>query len=221
MGLITLNELREVEIVKVFILKADEYLGRLGYTEHGFRHLEFVARVARELLTELDYPPREAELAAIAGYLHDIGNVTGRKDHDKAGSLIAMDILREQGMPPAEVAEVISAIGNHDEGDGRVVSPVSAALILADKSDVHRSRVRNPDFSTFDIHDRVNYAVEKSKLCVNRCGMTITLNLTIDTEISQVMEYFEIFLSRMILCRRAAGFLNTHFSLVINGTRLL
>jgi uncharacterized protein len=221
MALVTLDDVRKNHKVRVFIDKADQYLGRLGYTEHGFRHTELVARVARKIMLDLNLSPREAELAAIAGYLHDIGNVAGREGHDLAGSMIAMDILQSLGMPPEEVAEVVSAIGNHDEAEGRVVNMVSAALILSDKSDVHRSRVRNPDFSTFDIHDRVNYAVDESCLIVNQKDMIITLKLNIDQKISHVMEYFEIFLTRMVMCRRAATFLDARFNLVINGAQLL
>jgi len=217
---ITLEDVRQDTRVNTYIQKANDYLGVLGFTEHGFRHTELVARVARNILNELEYNEREAELAAIAGYLHDIGNVAGRKGHCHAGALIAMDILKDLGMSPDEVADVISAVGNHDEEEGCVVNRVSAALILGDKSDVHRSRVRNTDFSTFDIHDRVNYAVKKSNLHVNS-DREIILELEIDTEISYVMEYFEIFLSRMVLCRRAAIFLDARFSLVINGARLL
>ncbi len=220
MAEITLEEVRQDPRVKTFIQKANDYLGVLGYTEHGFRHTGLVAREARNILNELDFDQREGELAAIAGYLHDIGNVSGRKGHCQAGALIALDILQSLGMPMYEVAEVISAIGNHDEEDGCVISRVAAALILADKSDVHRSRVRNTDFSTFDIHDRVNYAVESSCLHVNE-NRVISLELDIDTGISHVMEYFEIFLSRMVMCRRAASYLDARFALVINGAQLL
>ncbi len=217
---VTLEEVSSDPRVSTFIQKANDNLGVLGYTEHGFRHTELVARVARSVLTELNFPPREAELAAIAGYLHDIGNVVGRKTHCQAGAQIALDILKDMGMPLEEIADIIAAVGNHDEEEGQVVNRVSAALILADKSDVHRSRVRNPDFSTFDIHDRVNYAVESSQLHVNE-NRKVALELKIDTEISQVMEYFEIFLTRMIMCRRAANYLEARFALIINGAQLL
>ncbi|MGI6096982.1 MAG: HD domain-containing protein [Dethiobacteria bacterium] len=221
MAVVTLEHVRKHPKVKTFITKANEYLKVIGFTEHGFRHTELVARVARKILLELAYSEREAELAAIAGYLHDIGNVICRPDHDKSGALIALSILEELGMPYEEIADVIVAIGNHDEQQGKAVNSVSAALILADKSDVHRGRVRNPDFSTFDIHDRVNYAVKESVLNINAEERVITLELKIDTRISQVMEYFEIFLSRMIMCRRAASFLDARFGLVINGAVLL
>ncbi len=221
MTIVTLEDIRKNHKVRVFIDKANDYLRHLGYTEHGFRHTELVARVARKIIVDLNLSPREAELAAIAGYLHDIGNVAGREGHDLAGAMIALNILESMGMPPEELAEVVAAIGNHDEEEGRVVNRVSAALILSDKSDVHRSRVRNPDISTFDIHDRVNYAVDESQLIIDRQQMIITLRLNIDKKISHVMEYFEIFLTRMIMCRRAAAFLGTRFCLVINGAQLL
>jgi len=217
---ITLEEVKQAPRVKTFIQKANEYLGVLGYTEHGFRHSNLVAREARNLLKGMGFDSREGELAAVAGYLHDIGNVVGRKGHCQAGGVIALEILQDLGMPLEEVTEVVAAIGNHDEEEGLVVNRVSAALILADKSDVHRSRVRNPDFSTFDIHDRVNYAVESSHLTLKE-GRIISLELKIDTELSHVMEYFEIFLSRMVMCRRAANFLDARFALVINGAQLL
>ncbi len=221
MPAVTLKQVRDHPLVRTFIAKADQNLGVIGYTEHGFRHSELVAGTAARVLAELDGPSREVELAAIAGYFHDIGNVMGRTDHDISGSLIALKVLQELGMPLEEIADVIAAVGNHDEGEGRVVNRVAAALILADKSDVHRSRVRNPDIATFDIHDRVNYAVEDSCLEISREQRVITLRLKIDTAISQVMEYFEIFLTRMVLCRRAASFLQARFALVINDADLL
>ena len=221
MGAVTLEQVKMHPRVRIMIEKANENLGALGYTEHGFRHAEMVAKTAKRVLEELDGPAREAELATIAGYLHDIGNVMGRREHDVAGAIIAMQILDELGMPFEETADIIAAIGNHDEDEGQVVNRVAAALILADKSDVHRGRVRNPDFATFDIHDRVNYAVEDSRLTVDSRPRVITLVLQIDTAISQVMEYFEIFLTRMVMCRRAASFLNARFALVINDAELL
>lgn len=221
LGEVTLEHVRRHPKVKIFITKADDHLGSIGFTEHGFRHTELVARIARDLMLKLGYDKREAELAAISGYLHDIGNVIGRPGHNQTGSLIAMGILEDLGMPSEEIADIIGAIGNHDELEGKAVNRVAAALIVADKSDVHRSRVRNPDFSTFDIHDRVNYAAESSDLIVDSGERIITLKLKIDTNISQVMEYFEIFLTRMIMCRRATSFLDTRFSLVINEAVLL
>jgi uncharacterized protein len=218
---INLNDVQENKQVKTLISKADDNLGALGYTEHGFRHCRLTAKAARRLLLELGADQREAELAGIAGYLHDIGNVMGRREHDVAGAIIALGILQEMGMPLEEAADVSAAIGNHDEEEGRVVNRITAALVMADKSDVHRSRVRNRDISTFDIHDRVNYAVEESRLNINPEEKIISLDLRIDTSISQVMEYFEIFLTRMVMCRRAASFLEARFALKINEVDLL
>lgn len=219
--LLTFDDIQNNPTVITYIRKANENLGVLGFTEHGFRHTDLVAVTARRILLDLGYDPREAELAAIAGYLHDIGNVVERTHHYFIGALIAMDILKDLGMEEKEIAEVATAIGNHDERYGHPVSNISAAVILADKADVHRSRVRNRDFAKFDIHDRVNYAVEESALEIDGQNRIITLRLKIDTRISRVMEYFEIFLSRMILCRRAADFLDSRFALVINEAQLL
>jgi len=219
--LITLQDVKANPILDSFIRKGNQYLGAMGFTEHSYRHVNLVSSIARNILERLGYPERDTELAAIAGYLHDVGNVVSRNDHGISGALICFQVLTSMGMPPDEVATVISAIANHEEQYGQPVNDVAAALILADKSDVHRSRVRNPDFSTFDIHDRVNYAVEHSFVWVNEERRTITLELTIDIEICPVMEYFEIFLTRMALCRRAANFLKSSFELVINGAKLL
>lgn len=207
--------------VKAFIRLADESLGRQGYTEHGFRHAKIVARDARKVLKALGYDHREPERAAIAGYLHDMGNFISRAGHPQSGAGISYQVLRELGMPFKDIGMVLGAIGNHEEGKGEPVSPEGAALILADKSDVHRSRVRNTDPETFDIHDRVNFAAESSILSVDAEGRTITLELAIDTTMSKIMEYFEIFLTRMAMCRHAAEFLDCQFRLVINGTELL
>jgi metal-dependent HD superfamily phosphatase/phosphodiesterase len=220
-GLITLEAVKKNEWVKAYITSADDYLASIGYTEHGRRHCGLVANIAYNILSRLGIPEREAELSAIAGYLHDIGNAFNRKNHPFTGAVLAHTLLRDMGMPPDEVTQVCAAIGNHDENGGEAISRIAAGLILGDKSDVHRSRVRNPDMIKFDIHDRVNYAVENSFLRVDPEKRTITLELTIDTEISSVVEYFEIFLSRMVLCRRAASFLECEFNLVINQTRLL
>jgi len=220
-NLVTLQDVRCNSAVVTYIRKANENLAAIGFTEHGRRHADLVATTARRILLDLGYSVREAELAAIAGYLHDIGNVVGRTHHYTTGALIAMDILREMSMDDEEISDVISAIGNHDEEFGQVVSNISAAVILADKADVHRSRVRNRDFTRFDIHDRVNYAVQDANLDIDSQQKIITLQLTIDTYISRVMEYFEIFLSRMILCRRAADYLSACFALVINEIQLL
>jgi hypothetical protein len=212
---------RENPLVKEFIDAANSYLGALGYTEHGQRHVSLVANISRNVLYYLNYPSPVPELANIAGYLHDVGNVVNRHDHGQSSALIALSILEELKMPPEEIAIVISAIGNHEEETGDPVNPVAAALILADKSDVHKTRVRNPQMISFDIHDRVNYAVERSFLRVDPARKVIALEINIDTKISQVMEYFEIFMSRMIICRRAAKFLKCNFELLINEKKLL
>lgn len=205
----------------MLLRQANEHLGAEGYTEHGFRHASLVSAISRQVLARLDYAERESELAAIAGYLHDLGNVVSRAEHGRSGALLVAPILFELGMDPAEVATVIGAIGNHEDVVGQAVNAVGAALILADKSDVHRTRVRNPELVKFDVHDRVNYAAERSFLRVDGTHRTITLNLTIDVTMVPVMEYFEIFLTRMVMCRRAAEYLSARFGLVINGTTLL
>jgi len=192
----------------------------MGYTEHGTRHVGLVAKIARRVLRELDYPEREGELAAIAGYLHDIGNIAGRSHHGQSSAMLAYPILRELAMPPEEIALVLGAIGNHEEEYGEAVSPVSAALILADKSDVHITRVQTEDPGLYDEHDRVNAAVRRSQLLVDKALGVITLALEIDETISP-MDYFEIFLSRMVMCRRAAEVLHCRFSLTANAQRLL
>lgn len=217
---VTFEAVRAHRRVKTFVRKADESLAEIGYTEHGERHVGLVAHIAYNILKRLGYPEREAELAAIAGYLHDIGNLVNREQHAQTGAVMSMQILTDMGMPDDEIVRVMGAIGNHHENDGDPVSPVAAAVILADKSDVHRTRVRNPDMIKFDIHDRVNYAVEKSFLNVDEASKQITLELTVDTGISQVMEYFEIFMTRMLASRKAAKFLGTSFGLSVNGTRL-
>lgn len=219
--MITLADVKANPVLDSFIRNGNKYLGAMGFTEHSYRHVNLVSSIARNILERLGYPSREAELAAIAGYLHDVGNVVSRINHGVSGAIIVFTVLHEMGMSPDELSVVISAIANHEEDYGQPVNNVAAALIMADKSDVHRSRVRNPELSTFDIHDRVNYAAEHSFLWVNEERRTVTLELTIDTEICPVMEYFEIFLSRMALCRRAAVFLQSSFELVINGAKLL
>jgi uncharacterized protein len=221
MSEITLETIKVNPKVISFLEAANEYLGVIGYTEHGFRHADIVANLAKNVLIHLDFKKPLPELAAIAGYLHDMGNVVNREDHISASALIAMDILDELKMSPEDIAIVISAIGNHEEPVGEPVNPVAAALILADKADVHRSRVRNPQLIGLDIHDRVNYAVERSFLQVDPEKKKISLELTIDTNISQVMEYFEIFLTRMLICKKAAAFLKVDFDLYINKTKLL
>ena len=207
--------------VRNYITAADKSLATLGYTEHSFAHVTRVAEVAAELLSSLGYSDEEVELARIAGFLHDIGNLVNREDHSQSGAVMAFRILDKMGMKSADIASVVTAIGNHDEGTGVAVNPIAAALILADKSDVRRSRVRNTDPSTFDIHDRVNYSVEKSELRLKRESGVLELDLTVDSSISSVMDYFEIFLGRMIMCRKAAGALGLTFSLVVNGQRML
>ncbi|MDQ7819366.1 MAG: HD domain-containing protein [Armatimonadota bacterium] len=219
--LVTLEDVKRDPEVEAYIDKANEYTGAIGYTEHGARHANLTASIAYNTLKRLGYPERDAQLASIAAYLHDIGNLVSRVNHEHTGAVLANRILERLGMDPVERAIVMGAIGNHEEKHGEPVSPVGAAVILADKSDVHRSRVRNPDPTTFDIHDRVNYAVQHSFLRVDDKSRTITLELTIDTQLSQVMEYFEIFLTRMVMCRRAAKFLNCEFKLQINGVKLL
>jgi metal-dependent HD superfamily phosphatase/phosphodiesterase len=218
---IVLKDVKKNPIVNAFIKSANDYLGTIGYTEHGVRHVKLVASIAENVLLYLDYPKRLQELAGIAGYMHDIGNVVNRKDHGQSAALVAMRLLKDMGMTPKETALIISAVGNHEEETGDPVTPVAAALILADKSDVHKTRVRNPDISKYDIHDRVNSAVERSFLKVLKDKKVISLQLTIDTQISKVMEYFEIFMSRMLMCRRAAGFLDCAFELIINDRKLL
>ena len=211
---------KDPEVVAL-VAEADQQLAVLGYTEHGPRHARLVAKYARGVLVALGADERATELAAIAGYLHDVGNVVNRERHERTSALLARDILLRRGMDYRETGQVMAAIGNHDENSGNPVSDVSAALILADKADVHKSRVRNPAFIKFDIHDRVNYAVKRSALTVRSEDRSIRLDLTVDTSVSAVMEYFEIFLSRMVISRRAADFLKCHFELVINGTRLV
>lgn len=219
--MITFNDIKNSKEIQTYIKKADESLVELGYTEHSFAHVEKVAKQAKELLSKLGYEERISELAQIAGYMHDIGNVVNRVDHAQSGAIMAFRILDNMGMDVTEIATVISAIGNHDEATAVPVNAVAAALILADKSDVRRSRVRNRDFATFDIHDRVNYSVESSSLTLNEQTKDIVLDLTIDTNMCAVMDYFEIFLGRMLLCRRAAVYLKLKFKLVINGVELL
>lgn len=219
--MVYLQDIKNQKLIESFIRQGNKFLGSIGYTEHSFRHVNLVSNIARGILENLGYPARDAELAAIAGYLHDIGNVISRNDHGTTGALIVYPVLVEMGMDPDEMATVLSAIANHEEQYGQPVNTVAAALILADKSDVHRSRVRNRDFATFDIHDRVNYAAEDASVRVDAGRRTVTMELTIDIKICPIMEYFEIFLTRMMLCRRAAIFLNCTFELIINGAKML
>ena len=219
--MVNFNDVISSAAIKEYIRQADESLLAIGYTEHSFAHVMKTAKVARYVLSTLDYDTRYVELAMIAAYLHDIGNMINRADHSQSGALMAFRLLEEMGMSPKELAAIVTAIGNHDEGTGIPVSPIAAALILADKSDVRRSRVRNTDFTTFDIHDRVNYSVTESTLEISEDKTSITLDIIIDTQYSSVMDYFEIFLERMILCRKAAEKLGLRFRLVINGHNLL
>jgi metal-dependent HD superfamily phosphatase/phosphodiesterase len=219
--MITVDDVKKNEEVKQLIKKSDEILGVIGYTEHGERHASLAANIAFNILTRLKYPEKRAHLAAIAAFLHDIGNVINRDYHAQTAAILARSILTDMGMPLADILEVMAAIGNHDEKDGQPVSDICAAIILADKSDVHSSRVRTLEGIKLDIHDRVNYAAKSSFLRVEEEKKLIILEIKIDTSISQVMEYFEIFLSRMIVCRRAADFLGLKFQLEINGQRLL
>ncbi len=219
--MITVEDVKKNEEVRRLIQKSDEILGVIGYTEHGERHASLAANIAFNILTRLKHPEKRAQLAAIAAYLHDIGNVINRDYHAQTAAILARFILSGMGMPLDEILEIMAAIGNHDEKDGQPVSDICAAIILADKSDVHSSRVRTLEAIKQDIHDRVNYAAKSSFLRVEEDKKLITLEIKIDTSISQVMEYFEIFLSRMIVCRRAADFLGLKFQLEINGQRLL
>ncbi len=219
--MITYNDIKHNENIRIYIQKADEALGVLGYTEHSFAHVTRVAETAGYILTTLGYSEHEAELVKIAGYLHDIGNLVNRIEHSQSGAVMAFRILDKLGMPAEDIADIVNAIGNHDEGTAAPVNAISAALFLADKSDVRRTRVRNNDFSTFDIHDRVNYSVSKSSLIINEEKTEILLNLEIDTQYSSVADYFEIFLNRMILCRKAADHLGLKFRLIINDQILM
>ena len=219
--MLTYEEITKSEAIRTYIIRADESLGVLGYTEHSFAHVMHVAETAGYLLETLGYDRRTVELAKISGYLHDIGNLVNRKDHSQSGAVMAWSILNDMGCDPGEMATIVTAIGNHDEGTGVPVNAVAAAMILADKADVRRSRVRNTDMSTFDIHDRVNYSVEKASLAIGEEKTTVTLTLTVDTRFGSVMDYFEIFLQRMILCRKAAEKLGLQFKLIINDQPLI
>lgn len=219
--MVTFEEIKKNKEIKTYVKRADDVLGVLGYTDHSAGHTLIVSRTAAQILETLGYSEKEIELVKIAGYIHDIGNMINRRDHAQIGAAIAFQLLRELQMDHNDIATITGAIGNHDEDAGIPVSPVSAALIIADKQDVRRSRVRNRDFTSFDIHDRVNYSVEASKLIISPESKRIYLKMTIDTEICSVMDYFEIFLSRMIMCKRAAEFLDTNFGLEVNEIKLL
>ena len=215
------EKIRQSEAIKVYIQRADESLAALGFTEHSFAHVTKVAETVKYILETLGYSEHDVEMGMIAAYLHDIGNLINRSEHAQSGAIMAFRILDEMGMPAEDVATIVTAIGNHDEGTGVPVNDIAAALILADKSDVRRSRVRNQDQQTFDIHDRVNYSVEKSVLKINQEHSLIKLKLSVDTHYSSVMDYFEIFLQRMIMCRKAAEKLGLTFKLMINELSLI
>ena len=219
--MITFEQIRNNDTINTYIRKADASLVELGYTEHSFAHVGMVANNARYILEMLGYDQRTLELVQIAAYLHDIGNLVNRADHSQSGAVMAFRILDKLGMEASEIADIVTAIGNHDEGTGRPVSAMAAALILADKSDVRRSRVRNQDEKSFDIHDRVNYSVKKAELKINESRTLIKLKLTVDTHYGSVMDYFEIFMGRMLLCRKAAEALNLQFKLMINEQQLI
>ncbi|MBP3415647.1 MAG: HD domain-containing protein [Clostridia bacterium] len=219
--MLTFEELKKNESIRKYIQKADESLLALGYTEHSFAHVTRVAGTAKYILETLGYSEHEVELAQMAAYLHDIGNLVNRVEHSQSGAVMAFRILDNLKMDADDIATIVTAIGNHDEGTGVAVNPIAAALILADKSDVRRSRVRNNDTTTFDIHDRVNYSVKDSLLKINEAHTLIKLKLNVDTRYSSVMDYFEIFLARMIMCRKAAEKLGLEFKLIINEQQLM
>lgn len=219
--MITFEQIKADPSVKIYIEQADALLGALGFTEHSFAHVGIVAETARYILLTMGYDEREAELAQIAEWLHDIGNIVNREEHAQSGAVMAFRILDNMGADPQDNAKIIAAIGNHDEGTAEPISAIAAALILADKTDVRYTRVREKDPAKFDIHDRVNFAVRESKTSIDKSDMSITLEMMIDTHYCSVMDYFEIFLGRMLLCRRAAEFFGLSFRLLINGQRLL
>ena len=219
--MVTYEDIKRNEAVKTYITAADKSLAALGFTEHSFQHVTRVAETAKYILEELGYSHHEVELAMIAGYLHDIGNLVNRVEHSQSGAVMAFRMLDNLDMPPEDIATVVTAIGNHDEGTGIPVDAISAALILADKSDVRRNRVRNTDVASFDIHDRVNYSVKSSMLKINHEKTLIKLKLSVDTRYGSIMDYFEIFLARMILCRKAAEKLGLDFKLIINEQQLI
>ncbi|GAB6100314.1 HD domain-containing protein [Halanaerocella petrolearia] len=221
MAQITVEDVKQDHRVKSYIERADKQLDSLGYTEHGFRHAGMVSKVAGQILKELDYSQRKVELVQLAGYLHDIGNIVNRSDHAHTSGILVERILTEMGMNYDEVGIIMGAVGNHDHRDGAPVDDITAALVIADKSDVHHTRVRNKEVATFDIHDRVNYAAKGSDVRVDKKEQTITLDVEIDTEVSLVMEYFEIFLDRMVMSRKAAEVLDCRFHLLINEAKIL
>ncbi len=219
--MLTFEEIKKNEALKIYIKKADESLSAMGFTEHSFAHMTKVAKTSRYILRTLGYPERDVELVGVAAYIHDIGNIVNRADHAQSGAVMAFRILDHMGADPEDIATVICAIGNHDESTAVAVNPIAAALILADKSDVRRSRVRNREFAKFDIHDRVNYAVVNSETRITDDKKVFELNVTIDTSHCAVMDYFEIFLNRMILCRKASEKLGLVFRLIVNGQQIV
>ena len=219
--MITLEDVKNNEEVQAFVQASQKQIKAIGYTEHSYRHIGIVSARTGEILRKLGYDERTIQLGEIAGYLHDIGNCVNRVDHAHSGAIMAYNILKEMEMPVDERTEIMMAIGNHDENTGTAISDISAALILADKSDVHRDRVVNKNLSTFDIHDRVNYAVTNAELEIDEKERKIILNLTIDTNICPVLDYFEIFMQRTMMSKYAAKYLKVWFELVINGTKLL
>ncbi len=221
MDLITSKDILKNQEIRLLLQASADQMKTLGYTEHSFRHCRLVSNKCGELLSSLGYPERTAELARIAGYLHDIGNAVNRRNHEQTGAVLAYDFLLRQGMACDEAIMIMMVVANHDEDVGVPVNAIAAALILSDKADVHRSRVTNRDRASFDIHDRVNYAVTRSTLTIDADQRQVTLELEIDTRISALMDYFEIFLMRMKMCRNAASYLKLDFALVINQTRLL
>lgn len=219
--MVTFSDIKNNEEINCLIEKSQKQLDALGYTEHSSRHINIVSSRAARLLQDLGYDEHRVELARIAGYMHDIGNVVNRVDHAHSGAILAYEILKEMGMNIDDRTEIMMAIGNHDEATGTAVSDISAALILADKSDVHRDRVRNTNMSTFDKHDKVNYAVTNANFSLDKENRKIILDLTIDTKICPVLDYFEIFMDRTMMSKYAAKYLNLWFELVINETKLL
>lgn len=217
----TYEQLKRDQAVRVYIAQADATMEALGFTEHSFAHVTKVAQTAGMILETLGYPERTVELARIAGYLHDIGNIVNRVDHSQSGAVMAFRMLDRMEFPPEEIATIVSAIGNHDEGSGVPVNAVAAALIIADKSDVRRSRVRDKNTVSTDIHDRVNYSATAAEVQVDMDRSVLKLDLQVDTAVSSVMEYFEIFMKRMLMCRKAAEKLGLTFELDINGQRLV
>ena len=220
-SLVTYEYIRRNPDIITYIKRADKALEAQGYTEHSFAHVEKVSQTAGMILTQLGYPERAIELAKIAGMMHDIGNVINRIDHAQSGAVMAFRLLDNLNMPAEEICDIISAIGNHDEGTAQPLNAITAALIIADKTDVRRSRVRNIECLAQDIHDRVNFAVEKSEIYFNEDKTELILDLTIDKRISSVMEYFEIFMQRMILCKKSAEFLGVEFHIRANGSDLV